>query len=64
MLTDTDSTSLKFIFISDRNSETPENRYRGIIFEIIMSSEIYKRFDSSGTFVRQEKSKKEKTRVV
>ena len=50
MLTDTDSTSLKFIFISDRNSETPENRYRGINFEIMMSSETYKRFDSSHEF--------------
>ena len=50
MLKDTDSTSLKFIFISDRNSETPENRFRDIIFEIIMSSEIYKRFDSSHEF--------------
>ena len=50
MLTDTDSTSLKFVFISDPNSKTPKNKYRDIIFEIITSSEIYKRFDSSHEF--------------
>ena len=41
VLTDTDSTSLKFIFISDPNSEIPESKYRDIIFEIITSSQIY-----------------------
>ena len=50
VLTDTDSTSLKFIFIFDLNSEIPENKYRDIIFEIIISSQIYKRFDSSHEF--------------
>ena len=38
ILTDTDSTSLKFMFISDPNSETPENKYRDMIFKIITSS--------------------------
>ena len=47
VLTDTDSTSLKFMFISDADSEIPESKYRGIIFEVIIPSEIYKRFDSS-----------------
>ena len=47
VLTDTDSTSLTFIFISDPNSEIPASKYRDIIFEIITSSHIYKRFDSS-----------------
>ena len=50
VLTDTGSTSLKFMFISDPNRETPENKYRDIIFEIITSSKIYKRFDSSRGF--------------
>ena len=50
VLTDTDSTSLKFMFISDPNSEAPENKFRDIIFEIITSSQIYKRFDSSHEF--------------
>ena len=38
MFISTDSTSLKFMFISDRNSETPENKYRDMIFKIITSS--------------------------
>ena len=50
VLTDTDSTSIKFIFISDPNSETPEKKYRDIIFAIITSSKICKRFDSSHEF--------------
>lgn len=63
VLTDTDSTSLKFIFISDPGCETPEDKYRDIIFEIITSSEIYKRFDSSPEFweifgVRKEQKRK------
>ena len=40
VLTETDSTSLKFIFISDSNSEISESKYRTIIFEIITSSQI------------------------
>ena len=50
VLTDTDSTSLKFIFISDPNSDIPESKYRDIIFEIITTSQIYERFDSSHEF--------------
>ena len=50
VLTDTDSTSLKFIFISDPNSEIPQIKFRDIIFEIITSSHIYKRLDSSHKF--------------
>ena len=38
-LTDTDSTSLKFIFISDPKSETPEDKFRDI-FEMVTASEI------------------------
>ena len=50
VLTDTDSASLKFMFISDPKSKTPENKFRDIIFEIITLSEVYKRFDSSHEF--------------
>ena len=50
MFTDTDSTALKFIFISEPNSEIPESKFRDIIFEIVTSSQIYKRFDSSHEF--------------
>ena len=50
VLTDTDSTSLKFMFISDPNSEISESKFRDIILEIITSPQIYKRFDSSHKF--------------
>ena len=50
ILTDTNSTSLKFLFISDPDSETPESKFRGILFEVIATSKIYKRFDSSHEF--------------
>lgn len=33
VLTDTDSTSLKFLFDSDQNSDVPDSKYRDIIFE-------------------------------
>ena len=63
VLTDTDSTSLKFLFIFDPGSETTESKYREIIFEVITSSKIYKRFDSSHEYwdkfgVRKEKRRK------
>ena len=45
VLTDTNSTSLKFTFIIDVESEIPENQFRNIIFEIIITSKIYDRFD-------------------
>ena len=48
--TDTDSTALKFIFISDPNSDFPEDKFRDIIFEVIVTSKIYKRFDTSHKF--------------
>ena len=41
ILTDTDSTALKFIFISDPNSNVPE---------VIIASKLYKRFDTSHEF--------------
>ena len=50
VLTDTDSTSLKFIFISDPNSELQEETFWDIIFKVIIASGIYKRFDSSHVF--------------
>ena len=63
ILTDTDSTSLKFLIISDPNSETPQSKYREIIFEVITSSKMYKRFDSSHEYrdnfgVRKEQKQK------
>ena len=49
-LTDTDSTALKFIFISDANSGMPEDKVRDMIFEVIIATKIYKRFDASHEF--------------
>ena len=45
ILTDTDSTSLQFLFISDPKSDICEQKYREIIFEVIITSRIYNRFD-------------------
>ena len=50
ILIDTNSNSLKFLFISDPNSETPESKFREKIFEVITTSEIYNRFDISHEF--------------
>ena len=50
VLTDTDTTSLKFMFISDLNSEVPKDKFRDIIFEVIIASKIYNRFDSCHKF--------------
>ena len=47
VITDTSSTSLKFLFISELGSETPENKFRETSFEVKKSSKTYKRFDSS-----------------
>lgn len=62
ILTDMGSTSLKFIFICDPSSDTPEDKFRDVIFEVIVSSKIYKRFDSSHEFWRVFEQK-EKTRL-
>lgn len=40
VLTDTDSTFLKFLFVGKPNSAICENNYRDIIFEIIIASEV------------------------
>ena len=40
ILTDTDSTSLKFVFISGPEIEIPESKCREIIFETVTSSDI------------------------
>ena len=63
-LTDTDTTSLQFIIVSDPNSSVPEPKIRDVIFEIIIATPIYKRFDTSHPFwdnfnARKEKRKKE-----
>ena len=50
ILTDTDSRGWKFIFISDPNSDLQEEKFRDVIFEVIITTKIYKRFDTSHEF--------------
>ena len=45
------STALQFTFISDPNSDLPEDKFRDIIFEVIIATKIYKRFDTSHKFL-------------
>ena len=45
VLTDIDSTCLQFFFISNPKSEICKKKYRDIIFEVIIASKIYGRFD-------------------
>ena len=47
VLIDTGSTSLQFLFITDPESDICEQKYREIVFEVIIASEVYNRFDSS-----------------
>ena len=46
ILTNTEGPALKFIFISDLNSDLPEDKFRDVILEVIVTSKIYKRFDT------------------
>ena len=50
ILTDTDSTTLKLVFISDPSSDVPEDKFRDINFEVIIATKIYKKFDTSQEF--------------
>ena len=38
---------MKFIFISDPNSDLPEDKFRDVTFEVIVTPKIYKGFDTS-----------------
>ena len=49
-MTDTDSTSLQFIIVSDLASTFPENNIREILFEIFSNTEIKKRFGKRDEF--------------
>ena len=53
VLTDTDSTSIQFIFVSDLASSYPECHMRDILFEIFSKMEIRERFDKSDEFWRR-----------
>ena len=49
----------KFIFISDPNSDLQEEKFRDVIFEVIITTKIYKRFDTSHEFWNIFRAKKE-----
>ena len=61
-LTDTDSTSLFFVFICNIESTLPESEARKVIFECMINSKIFERLDISDDFWKkynaQDKSKK------
>ena len=52
-LTDTNSTSIQFIIVSDPASLYPECDVRDILFEIFSKTEIKERFDKSNEFWRR-----------
>ena len=52
-LTNTDSTSIFFVFTCDLNSSINENKSRDIIFEVLIKSRIFDRLDLSADFWRQ-----------
>ena len=53
VLTDTDSTSIQFLIVSDPSSTYPECDVRDILFENFFSTEIRERFDKSDEFWRR-----------
>ena len=52
-LTNTDSTSMFFVFICDLNSNMREDKARNIIFEVMLKSKIFDRLDLSAEFYEQ-----------
>ena len=52
-LTDTDSTSMFFIFICDLNSCVSEDKARNIIFDVMTKSKIFDRLDLLAEFYEQ-----------
>ena len=53
VLTNTDSTSIQFVIVSDPSSTYPECDVRDILFETFFSIEIRERFDKSDEFWRR-----------
>ena len=52
-LTDTDSTSVFFIFVCDLTSSITEDKARDIIFEVMIESKIFDRLDLSAELWEQ-----------
>ena len=52
-LTDTDSTSMFFVFLCNLNSCLSEDKARNIIFEVMLESKVFDRLDLSVQFYEQ-----------
>ena len=52
-LTDTDSTSMFFVFICDLNRSVSEEKAQNIIFEVLMRSKVFDRLDLLAGFYDQ-----------
>ena len=50
ILTDTDSPFFCFIIIYAKSNSVPDNKFRDIIFEVIVQKDIINRLDTSNTF--------------
>ena len=50
ILTDTDSTSLMFLIICEFECNVPDDKFRDLIFDVIVQNKIYERFDTSHIF--------------
>ena len=61
-LTNTDSTSLFFVFICSFDSELPESEARKVIFECMINSKIFDRLDLSDDFWKNFKVQNKKTK--
>ena len=49
-LTDTDSTSIFFVFICDLSCNVREDEARNIIFEVMLKSKVFGRLDLSAEY--------------
>ena len=52
-LTDTDSTSMFFVFICNLNCSVSEDKARNIIFDVMLKSKIFDQLDLSAEFYEQ-----------
>ena len=63
-MTDTDSTTLQFVIISDPSSTYPECDVRDILFEIFVKTEVFDRFDTSHQFWQKFNAQKSERQKV
>ena len=61
-LTDTDSTSMFFVFVCDLQSNIREDKERNVIFEVMLKSKIFDRFDLSADYFAQFNCQNQKLR--